>query len=97
MENEQIRKPKPLISAEKAISWYYGNFILSPNNALRGDIGPPEGAEEDMEKLRQELGSRKMTHKQFLDFFKEKGFHDKYYRYKKYETDCAICKYEGIR
>ena len=94
---EKENKPKPLITVNQAISWYFGNFIESPNNALRGDIGPPEGAEEEMEKLRAELGNRKMTHKDFMEFVKARGYHDKYYRYKKYETDCPICRYLGIR
>ncbi len=97
MESEQIRKPKPIISVSRAINWYFGNYIHSPNNALRGEMGLPEGAEEDMEKLRTELGDRKLAHNEFLEIVKINGYHDKYYRYKKYENDCPLCKYLGMK
>lgn len=28
-------KAKPIIPARTAINWYYGNFLMSPGNALR--------------------------------------------------------------
>ena len=103
-------KAKPIIPADVAINWYVGNFIQSPNNALRDDAKYfqelDSGSEassllsqalKEMEKLRAELKGRMMTHREFMNLMKERGIHRKYYRYKKYENNCPICKAFGIR
>lgn len=38
-DSEKQTKPKPIILAGKALNWYYGNFLMSPNNALRDEDG----------------------------------------------------------
>lgn len=89
---------KPVISVEHAINWYIGNYLESPNNALRKEE-IFEGEEiifpawkNEIDALRKELAGRRMTHKQFLDLMKERGIHRKYYKYKKYELPyCAWC------
>jgi len=94
-DSEKQTKPKPIIAAGRAIGWYYGNFLMSPNNALRGAEGYMERANALVDKLRAELKNQKMTHKEFLDLMKEKGIHDKYYRYRKYVNDCPLCRALG--
>jgi hypothetical protein len=91
------KKQKPVISAEKALNWYYGNFLMSPNNALRDTEGYEDEMLKTVEELRKELRGARMTHKQFLDLMKEKGIHGKFYHYKRYETDCPLCRMCGIR
>ncbi len=91
MEGE--KKAKPIISADSAISWYYGNFLMSPNNALRDEEGYTDKVYELTEKLRTDLRGMKMTHQQFLDMMKERGVHAQFYRYQKPKpTDCPICR-----
>ena len=95
--NSKERKPKPIVPAERALNWYYGNFLMSPNNALRDEEGYNERVLKLVEDLRKEFAGAKMTHKQFLDLMKERGIHGKYYRYRKYETDCPLCRLCGIK
>jgi len=92
---EKLAKPKPIISVNRFLGWYYGNFLMSPNNALRDEEGYVEKAHTLVDGLRAELKGQKMTHKQFLDLMKEKGIHGKYYRYRKYVNDCPLCRLLG--
>ena len=85
-------KNKLLVCAEHAINWYVGNYLESPNNSLRNEelfdgkeIRLTEWKTE-IDELRKELAGQQMTHKQFLDLVREKGIHDKCYKYKKYES-----------
>ena len=90
-------KPKPIIPAEHAIYWYVGNYLTSPNNALREDEALFNQALAEMEKFRVETKGKRMTHKQFLDLMKERGVHDKYYRYQKHEQAyCLACNQLGV-
>jgi|GEM_PF-1296009 len=96
-EKEHGAKQKPVIGAEKALNWYYGNYIQSPNNALRGNEKLFTEATNEKERLEKELAGVRMTHRQFLELFREIGIHAKYYRYKKYESDCPMCRICGIK
>ncbi|HIH20207.1 TPA: hypothetical protein HA244_02975 [Candidatus Micrarchaeota archaeon] len=90
-------KLKPVIAAEHAINWYLGNYLEDPDNALRDDEEIPPKWLEDIADLRKELSEQKMTHRQFLDLVKEKGIHDKYYQYEKYEPPyCPWCDKFGV-
>jgi len=95
--NSKERKPKPIVPVERALNWYFGNFLMSPNNALRDEEGYNEQVLKLVEDLRKELAGAKMTHKQFLDLMKERGIHGKYYHYRKYESDCPLCGLCGMR
>ena len=88
---------KQIVPAEHAINWYLGNYLESPNNALREDEELFDCALQDMEKLKAELKGQKMTHKQLMDLVRERGLHEQYYRYQKYENDCEICKRLGMK
>lgn len=103
-------KPKQIVSADHAINWYLGNYIQSPDNALRDEEvnfeelgnGLPASSNlgralEEVEKLRVELKGKMMTHKELLDLMKQRGIHGKYYCYKKYENNCVACKGLGIK
>ena len=92
-----IMSQKAIVPAEHAINWYLGNFIESPNNALRDDEELLDCAFQDMEKLKVELKGRRMTHKELLDLVKARGLHEQYYRYEKFENDCLICKRLGLK
>jgi len=93
---EKQAKPKPIIPAGKAVGWYYGNFLMSPNNALRDGEGYVETAHALVDKLRAELKNQEMTHKQFLDLMKERGIHAQFYRYQKPKpTNCPLCRILG--
>ncbi len=96
-EKKDGTKQKPVINAGKALSWYYANYIQSPNNALRGNKKLFTEALGEKELLEKELAGIRMTHRQFLELFKEMGIHAKYYRYRKYETNCPLCRLCGIR
>ena len=84
---------KPIISAIHAINWYYGNFLLSQNNALR-DIDEDKylkDSHELVDRLKIELTDQRMTHQQFIDLMREKGIHAKYYKYQKLKpTNCKL-------
>lgn len=85
------------------INWYLGNYLMSPNNALREEEDEwIENVYSVIGGLRTELKQRSMTssmtHRQFLELVKAKGIHDRYYRYQKPEpTNCRLCRYLGIR
>ena len=90
-------KSKQIIPAEHAINWYVGNYLMSPNNALRSDEALFDHALAKMEKLRVILKGKRTTHKQFLDLMKERGVHGKYYRYQKHEPPyCEACNKLGV-
>ena len=90
-------KQTKAIPAEHAINWYIGNYIMNPNNELRENENILEQAHNEIEKLRIELKGKMLTHKEFLEFVKTRGIHDKYYRYKKYVPPyCAPCDKLGI-
>lgn len=103
-------KAKQIISSDHAINWYLGNYILSPNNALRDKevyfdelenssavcLSNVGSALQEIEKLRLELKGKQMTHRELLDLMKERGIHRKYYQYKKYENNCLACKALGV-
>ena len=93
MGQNSVEKKKPLISAEHAINWYLGNYLSSPNNALRDEEEKIERIHEEMEKVKIELGEKRLTHREFLELVKEKGIHAKYYRYEKAKpSDCPLCR-----
>lgn len=81
------------------MNWYLGNYLESPNNALREDNEDFTNPwTDEIDELRKELSNQRMTHKQFLDLMKEKGIHGKYYKYEKYVPDyCPICEKQGFR
>ncbi|MFH0713850.1 MAG: hypothetical protein V1722_04415 [Candidatus Micrarchaeota archaeon] len=100
---------KLVVSADRAINWYLGNYIESPNNALRDEEKYFEELEngsvissklgcalQEVETLRVELRGKMMTHKELLELMKQRGIHLKYYRYKKYENNCITCKALGV-
>ena len=94
--SEKQAKPKPIISAGKFLGWYYGNFLMSPANALRDEERYVEKAHALIDGLRVELKGQKMTHKQFLDLMKEKGVHAQFYRYQQPKpTNCPWCRILG--
>lgn len=89
--------PKQVVSAEHAINWYVGNYLMSPDNALRDDESLLDEGFKQVEKLRQELAGKRITHKQLLGLVKERGIHAKYYRYQKYEPPyCEACEKLGV-
>ncbi len=92
-------KPKPIIPARSAINWYFGNYLMSHENALR-DINEEKFLEDThklVDKLHVEFKDQKFTHKQFLDLMKERGIHAKYYLYQKPKpNDCPWCRIFGI-
>jgi len=91
-------QPKPIISINKAVNWYIGNYIQNHNNALRDKDELMLKARQDIEKIKNELKGMKLTHKQFLNLIKDMGFHSKYYLYKKPEPrNCEICRIFGIK
>ncbi len=59
--------------------------MLNPNNALRDDEKLLDGALWELDMLRRELDGQRMTHGKLLGVVKERGIHDRYYRYRKYE------------
>lgn len=76
-----------------------GHFLMSPDNALR-DIDEENYLKEThklVDELKVELKGQHMTHKQFVDMMKKRGIHRRFYHYKKYENNCPICRYLGIR
>jgi len=91
-------KPKQIVKVEHAINWYFGNYLMNPNNALRDEEDYPMKAHKRLEELKTELSGRMMTHKQLLDFVKENGIHDEFYRYEKPKpNNCPVCRLLGIR
>jgi hypothetical protein len=86
------------------INWYLGNYLESPNNSIRDESFNLEKAEnwkpiwfDDIQHIKNELKGNTITHSDFLKLVKEKGVHNKYYHYKKYENNCEACKTLGIR
>jgi hypothetical protein len=98
------RKTKKTYPSERIINWYLGNYLNSPNNAIREDPfkkglqknWKPKKFDE-IESIRNELKGKLIAHSDFLKLVKEKGIHDKYYHYKKYENNCEICRAIGAR
>lgn len=84
-------------NSNHVINWYIGNFIESPNNEIRDESFDIEKDDrkpiwfDDFEKIRKELNSIFMTHTDFVKLMKNNGFHEKYYKYKKYENNCIAC------
>ena len=90
--------PKPIIPIDHAINWYYGNYLMNPNNALRDQEGYDERVSKLLDSLREELAGEKMTHGQFIDLMKERGIHSEFYLYQKPKpTDCSLCRILGIK
>ncbi len=88
---------KPSASIEHVVNWYVGNYVMSPDNALREDDALLQKSHEELEALTRELEGRQLTHKEFLGLVKERGIHDKYYRYRKYrEPHCDACEKMGV-
>ena len=84
---------KPIIPIEWAVNWYWGNFLMNPNNGLREDEELMLRANDELEGLKKEFSGQKMTHKAVLDLIKERGIHAKYYRYEKPKPDdCDWCR-----
>ncbi|MBI2148200.1 hypothetical protein HYU23_00820 [Candidatus Woesearchaeota archaeon] len=91
-------KSKPIISVNRAINWFIGNYVLNPNNALRDDEELMLEMQQETEDLRKKLKDKQMTHKDFLIIIKDIGLYDKYYKYQKPKpNDCSICKAFGIK
>jgi len=95
-------KVKKAYPVNHVIGWYLGNYLHSPNNAIRDEFFNVEKTEnwkpmwfDDIEKIRNELKGSTITHSDFIRLMKENGIHDKYYHYKKYENNCEICKALG--
>lgn len=98
-----LSKVKKEFAIEHLINWYLGNYLDSPNNSIREDNFDPDKDDwkpiwgADIENLRKELKGRWMSHSNFLRFVKENGIHGKYYKYRKYVSECGICKTYGIK
>ena len=96
--SEGIKQKKLILKAEHAINWYYGNYLMNPNNALRDAEDYPMKAHNRLEALKAELSGRMMTYKQLLDFVKKNGIHAEFYRFQKPEpSDCPACRALGIK
>ena len=89
------------VSAKWFESWYVGAIIQSPDNALR-DEGIESGGfwvencAKELHALIAETGVKEAYCADFMRMVKSKGFHSKYYSFKKYENDCNICKNMGL-
>ena len=70
-------------SIDHVINWYIGNYLESPNNAIRDDSFDPDKEDwqsvwqQDIKTISAELKGKRISHSDFIYLMKEKGIHNK--------------------